>query len=130
MLNGDAQPVLSQVTLAPGNAASLTLPAPSGATGLANRFAFRPVGKYLSAPGASVASSLNFAPVPSDSTSTFGGNVTLARAVIRQIGTPNPTTPQCGIVTSAELVDSNSGITTSVAPPVLPLFPQDPTRTN
>ncbi|NPT56376.1 hypothetical protein [Paraburkholderia elongata] len=42
----------------------------------------------------------------------------------------NPTTPQCGIVTNAELVDSNSGITTSVAPPVLPLWPTDPTKTN
>lgn len=238
VVNADAQPMLSQVTVPPGMAASLALSAPSSAVGLANRFAYRPVVRYLSArpsqgcsivasheihdatsglikvttpadpmfeaepswpndplrgqflaaspigafgvvPGQTVrfsavnlvptaspgdpcrvelrlvgpdgqtlvnsagnpltqqvvltpgvASALDFAPVPSDTISTFGSNVTLARAVIRQIGSPNPTAPQCAVVTSTELVDSTSGLTTSVSPPVLPIWPAAPFMVN
>ena len=47
VLNADSQPYVSQVTLAPGASASLTLPAPGFATGLANRFSYRPVIRQL-----------------------------------------------------------------------------------
>ncbi|KHK59676.1 hypothetical protein PI86_07610 [Burkholderia sp. A9] len=43
VFNADGLPVISLVTVAPGASASLMLPAPSSATGLANRFAYRAV---------------------------------------------------------------------------------------
>ena len=53
VLNADSQPYVSQVTLSPGTSASLTLPAPGSAVGLANRFTYRPVVRQLTTGNAS-----------------------------------------------------------------------------
>jgi hypothetical protein len=74
--------------------------------------------EFVLAPG--VASSLDFQ-TSSNSQTTF------ARPVIRQLGTPGAS-PHCGIVTSAELMDSGVGSTTSVAPPAW--WPPTPVTTS
>ncbi|MGF6660888.1 hypothetical protein QF000_002533 [Paraburkholderia atlantica] len=221
IVDGNAVPVRSQVTVAPGTSASLTLPAPGSATGTTNRLVYRPVVTYLSAsnagchliashevvdtssgitrvtyppqpiiptgsvggqffaatplgqigatsaqiirfsavnlaqasqPGASCRVELSFVGpdgqvlfshggsafsqefvLPPGAVSSLdflpaGDSLSLARPVIRQIGTSNPSSPQCGIVTSAEALDSVQGVTTSVATPAFQ--PQDPIKTN
>ena len=72
--------------------------------------------EFVLAPGA--VSSLDFLPA-SDS-------VTLMRPVIRQTDSPNPSSPQCAIVTGAEVLDAGRGVTTSVGAPAF--YPPDPVK--
>lgn len=78
------QPLLSEVTLAPGASAALDLPAPLTAIDAASHVAVRPV--------------------------------------LRRIYPPGPILPLGALLTSTELFDSISGITTVAWPPV-PMLP-------